>query len=511
MKKNLSRREFLNISSLLALSSLVHSDQRANQTQQPNIVILLFDAWSARNMSLYGYHRATTPHLTKLANRAIVFHNHYAGSPWTVPGTASLLSGTLPWTHRAFTITENQTVEEFVDNNIFSQFHSGGYFTDGYSHNPYANLFLYQFGKHLDRHTPLKDLFLQSPFFPISHLPKDPDAAALTLKNTYFNKDNIFSSLFLSGMLKPFAEERITYLLDKYANEYPRNIPSLAGLSYFYRLEDSIDFIIHSLNTNPKPFLGYYHLYPPHAPYSTRREFVDIFDDRWEATPKPDSVFSEGESTAKVSRERRYYDEFTAYVDSEFARLYTELENSGHLTNTWLILTTDHGEMFERGIIGHENPAAYEPVIHIPLIIFPPGQKERIDVRTRTSAVDVFPTLLKLFNPPNPPTLEGEILPPFNNSPLDPDRSIFAFHPAHSKSNMPLSEGTAAIIKNDYKLIYSFGLEVLEQQDPNLELYDLNNDPEERINLYSTKKKLADDLFDELVSVMKQADQKYSR
>jgi len=287
MKKHLTRREFLNLSSLLALSSLVRSDQRENQTQQPNIVIILFDAWSARNMSLFGYPRTTTPHLTQLANRAIVYHQHYASAPWTVPGTASLLTGTHPWTHRAFTITQNKTVEEFDHKNIFTHFQKAGYYTDGYSHNPYANLFLYQYGRYLDRHTPLKDLFLESPFFPISHLPKDPDAAALTLKNTFFNNDNIFSSLFLSGLLKPFAEERIEYLMNKYAGEYPRGIPSLAGASYFYRLEDSIDFIIHSLKSNPKPFLGYYHLYPPHAPYATRRDFIDSFDGHCRSAHSP--------------------------------------------------------------------------------------------------------------------------------------------------------------------------------------------------------------------------------
>ncbi len=510
MKKYLSRREFLNISSLLALSSLIHSDQRDNQTHQPNIVIVLFDAWSARNMSLYGYPRLTTPHLTQLADRAIVYHNHYASAPWTVPGTASLLTGTLPWTHRAIDISQNQIIEELIHNNFFTQFQKAGYFTDGYSHNPYANLFLYQFGKYLDRHTPLKDLFLESPLFPISYLPKDPDAAALTLKNTYFNNDNIFSSLFLSGLLKPYAEKRIDYLIKKYTNDYPRGIPSLAGASYFYRLEDSIDFIIHSFITNPKPFLGYYHLYPPHTPYNSRKEFIDNFDDSWETPPKPDSVFSEGESDAKVSRSRRHYDEFIAYVDSEFARLYTELEKSGQLTNTWLILTTDHGELFERGIIGHESPAAYEPVIHIPLIIFPPGQKERVDIHTRTNAVDVLPTLLKIINSPNPPILEGVILPPINNTPPDPNRSIFAFHPGHSKSKRPLSEGTAVIIKNNYKLIYAFGFEKLQGQDPHFELYDLNNDPEERTDLYSSEKKLAGALYSELLNVIEQADQKYS-
>jgi arylsulfatase A-like enzyme len=111
---------------------------------------------------------------------------------------------------------------------------------------------------------------------------------------------------------------------------------------------------------------------------------------------------------------------------------------------------------------------------------------------------------------PNPSTLEGESLFPFGKAAPDPNRSIFAFHPGHSTSSKPLSEGTAAIIKNGYKLIYSFGFENLGQEDSLVELYDINNDPEELDNLYSSEKKLAGDLYDELVSVMEQADQEYT-
>src|SRR5919197_4136356 len=68
----------------------------------PNIIILVFDSLSARHMSLYGYPRDTTPHLSQFAEHATVYHRHYSTGNFTSPGTASLLTGLYPWTHRAF-------------------------------------------------------------------------------------------------------------------------------------------------------------------------------------------------------------------------------------------------------------------------------------------------------------------------------------------------------------------------------------------------------------------------
>ncbi|MBK9781637.1 MAG: sulfatase-like hydrolase/transferase [Anaerolineales bacterium] len=71
------------------------------QGNKKNVLIIVFDAMSAYNLSLYGYDRETTPNLARLSKRATVFHNHFAGGNFTTPGTASILTGSLPWTHRA--------------------------------------------------------------------------------------------------------------------------------------------------------------------------------------------------------------------------------------------------------------------------------------------------------------------------------------------------------------------------------------------------------------------------
>ena len=119
------------------------------------------------------------------------------------------------------------------------------------------------------------------------------------------------------------------------------------------------------------------------------------------------------------------YDEFLLYVDHEFGRFMDSLEESGLLENTWVVFTSDHGEMFERGIDGHSQHALYEPVIRVPLLIFEPGQKTRIDVHTPTSAIDVLPTMLHVTGHQTPEWIEGEILPPYRPTEIDPERSVY--------------------------------------------------------------------------------------
>src|SRR5260370_40868318 len=105
----LTRRDFLKLSALLPAGLAVRPwisnlavPGRIGQANPPkNVFIILFDAMSARNLSLYGYPRDTTPNLIRFANRANVYHSHYSAGNFTIPGTTSLLSGLYPWTHRA--------------------------------------------------------------------------------------------------------------------------------------------------------------------------------------------------------------------------------------------------------------------------------------------------------------------------------------------------------------------------------------------------------------------------
>src|SRR5262245_33474577 len=103
----LTRRETLKLMGAFAANALLAGAHplldslNADESQQPNIIVLLIDTLSARHMSLYGYERQTTPNFERFAARASVYHSHYSGGNFTTSGTATLLTGRYPWGHRA--------------------------------------------------------------------------------------------------------------------------------------------------------------------------------------------------------------------------------------------------------------------------------------------------------------------------------------------------------------------------------------------------------------------------
>src|SRR5919112_1821738 len=106
--------------------------------------------------------------------------------------------------------------------------------------------------------------------------------------------------------------------------------------------------------------MRYFHFMPPHSPYNTHRDFYGTFNnDGFRAPSKPEDIFSDGNPDKELLRRRVSYDEFILYLDREFARLFNYLESSGVLDDTWVVLKTDHGELFERGVRGHTPPLLY--------------------------------------------------------------------------------------------------------------------------------------------------------
>ena len=151
---------------------------------------------------------------------------------------------------------------------------------------------------------------------------------------------------------------------------------------------------------------------------------------------KPKDIFaSRTRDETKLWKKCQEYDEFILYVDREFGKFMDQLAASGLLDDTWIVLTSDHGESFELGIFRHTTPVLYQPLIRIPLIIFEPGRKTRTDVYTKTSAVDVFPTLLHITGGQAPGWAEGTILPPFSLDIPDPERNIYVIEARRTEKN----------------------------------------------------------------------------
>jgi choline-sulfatase len=274
-------------------------------------------------------------------------------------------------------------------------------------------------------------------------------------------------------------------------------------------LETATDWIGDRVTRVPRPFIGYFHLLPPHGPYNTTQEFYNRFRaDGFRPVAKPADVFSEGVSYEELLKRRTEYDEFILYVDREFGRFYDGLESAGLLDNTWVVLTSDHGEMFERGISAHSTDSLYQPVIRIPLLNFEPGRETGVDIQDHTSAVDVLPTLAHVTGHALPDWTEGLVLPPYAASSPDPNRSIYVMRAAKNPPSSPLTRASTMLVKGRYKLLYFFGYEDRGFQEL-VKLFDLQADPEEMNDLSLAQKDVTAEMLAELKSKLTQVNQPY--
>jgi choline-sulfatase len=277
--------------------------------------------------------------------------------------------------------------------------------------------------------------------------------------------------------------------------EFPRGVP-LAGGDRFL-LEDAIDWIAEALVRAPQPFLGYFHFFPPHSPYNTSHEFYNRFKgDGYREIRKPANPLVLDNPT-DLMKQRREYDEYLLYADREFRRFHDALRASGLLENTWLVVTSDHGEMFERGVVGHKTPLLHQPVIRVPLLIFEPGREAGMDIHAPTSAADVLPTLAHVTGHAIPGWSEGEILQPYAARPPASDRAIYCVQAPATTPQSPLRQASTVLVKGRYKLHYYFGFQTRGVDDM-VNLYDTEADPEELVDLAATRRGITEQMLSEL-------------
>ena len=68
---------------------------------RPNVVLITLDTTRADHLGCYGYERATSPNLDRLAEASIVYTHMIATSSWTLPAHATLFTGKFTSSHGA--------------------------------------------------------------------------------------------------------------------------------------------------------------------------------------------------------------------------------------------------------------------------------------------------------------------------------------------------------------------------------------------------------------------------
>ena len=149
-------------------------------------------------------------------------------------------------------------------------------------------------------------------------------------------------------------------------------------------------------------------------------------------------------------------------------RVLDALEESGQADNTIVVFAGDNGlAVGQHGLMGKQN--LYDHSVRVPLIMAGPGIPEAQRTDAFCYLLDIFPTLCDLAGLETPDTVEGLSLTGILEDPTASvrDSLLFAYKGLHR-----------AVRNRRFKLI-----EYAVKGKRNSQLFDLENDPREIVNL----------------------------
>lgn len=193
----------------------------------------------------------------------------------------------------------------------------------------------------------------------------------------------------------------------------------------------------------------------------------------------------------------RAYAETLLALDEGVGRVLDYLDKSGLSRNTIVIYMSDNGFVLgEHGLIDKRH--AYEESIRVPMLVYAPGMvAPGTTIETMVRNIDIAPTLLELAGAHATKPIDGRsVLSAIRGERMtSPGEMLYEYYWEYAFPHTPT---TFALRGDRYKYIYYHGVWDIS------ELYDLQTDPEERVNLINvpslrdTVNAMRDRLFDKL-------------
>lgn len=415
--------------------------------ERPNILLIMTDTQATNMVGCYSGRPLNTRHIDALAEEGICFRSAYTCAPVCTPARAGLFTGIYsnqsgPWTNNIA-----------PGNNIATM---GRYFADA----DYKTCYI---GKwHLDGHD----------YFGTGICPPEWDAEYWFDGANYLaglTEDDI--SLWRNGLnsvgdLKEHGIDRTFTWAHQISNR-------------------AIDFLSQP-QRDEKPFLMVVSYDEPHHPFTCPPEYIEKYQDFYydlgekasddlSGKPQHHRLWAEA-MPSPVGEDGRYHHPFyfacNDFVDDEIGRVVNAL-TPAQRNNTWVVYTSDHGEMMGAHRLISKGAAMYDDITRIPLIFRPPGgMSPPVQTSVPVSHIDVLPTLMALAGIPRPDILPGE-----NVFDADPARGVMVEFNRYEIEHDSFGGfiPVRAWVTDTFKLVIN-----LFTSD---ELYDRHNDPDEMHNL----------------------------
>ena len=415
--------------------------------KRPNIIFLMSDDQNVDSMGAYGNTDVKTPHIDALSDAGVTFDNHYATTAICMGSRANVMTGQYEYKNGC-NFDHGNMAQSTWDQSYPMLLRKAGY----------ATAFAGKFGFEISTEPGGKGLPL-----PAEDFDKWGGAHGQTSYRTSKNRS-----------------------MKHYAEKYPHSTLSYGAFSQ--------DFI-NEASAGDQPFCLSISFKAPHKPATPDPQFDEIYQGITFKKPK-NYGRKYSEHFSKQSKQGRQYDRFFEWnyadkfdevmaiyhqqiyaIDQAVGMIREAVKTNEIEENTIIIYTSDNG--FFCGAHGYGSKVLpYEEGSRVPLIIFDPrNPNPGIRSNALTANIDFAPTILELAELPIPTQMDGKSL---VNVTKNPEAKV---HDSLALINVwgPAPTHSFAVVTPEHKYIFwnyaAKGFELTE------ELYDLENDPLETVNL----------------------------
>lgn len=445
---------------------------------KPNLLFIWTDEQQPETIGAYGNSIIKTPNLDKLAGESFLFRNAYVTQPVSTPSRSSVMTGLYPHTSGCTSnnIPLHDTIKclpELLDNPAYSAGYLGKW--------------------HLG-----DEVFSQKGF------------------NTWVSIEDGYTDYFREGKDRNSRSSYHHWLIakgykpDRNDNRFSRDFASKLPINDCkpkFLEEKACEFLEQN---KENPFILYVNFLEPHMPFwgplnkmydSAEVNLPASFDDPLEENEplnyrlKRESVLKQYGSTEADFRSliSRYWG-LATQVDMSVGVILNKLKELGLDENTIVIYTSDHGDMMGAHRLVAKG-VMYQEAVRIPLIMRIPhiSTGPRI-IENQVSQIDIIPTILDLMNGEAGTLLQGKSLLPLISGENTEEDFIFIEWNSNQgrdseslpKSKLASVEDIARAEKSNTRTVISpDGWKLCLSELDNSQLFNLNDDPWEKTNLFT--------------------------
>lgn len=433
---------------ILLCSVLVFSQEK----KKTNVLFIATDDLNTI-LGCYGNKQIITPNIDRLAQRGILFNNAHCQVPWCSPSRSSILTGLRPDSVKIFDLKTHfrSTVPNVVT--LPQHFKNNGYHTARVGK-------IYHYANPMEIGTDGLDdpISWNEKVNPVGQGKLEEDKIInLTPEKNFGNALAYWPS---TGTDEEQTDGKIATEAIRIMNER-KNEPFFLAVGFF----------------------------SPHAPYVAPKKYFDLYDPSkielpqvnpsdsiqfpklaFNSTHKP--YFWQDKPELKRKIIQAYYANIS-FLDAQVGRLLDELDRLGLSDNTVIVFWSDHGyQLSEHG--QWMKQTLWEESTHVPLLFSVPANKKKALVCNRTvELLDIYPTLTDLCNLPKPNHLMGLSLEPLIKNPKSKWNK-----PAYSQILRVKENVMGRTVRTEKWRYTEWG-----GGKKGKELYDLEKDPKEQINL----------------------------